>query len=238
MSGTSQSLNLSRSPPYLTALLAVALVAFWPSYLSLGISGSPNYVHWHAGTCVFWMLLLIVQPILISRRRMDMHRRIGKSSYVVAPALIVSVALLAHYRINAVSPNDYAIQTYILYLQISLGVVFGVFYALAIAYRHATPVHARFMVCTALTLIDPIMARIVPWIAPEIVPLSQWISFAVTDSIVIALIWMERRSSAGRGVFPIALAVLLLAQLPALFGFDRSESWQHFARWFASLPVT
>jgi hypothetical protein len=43
---------------------------------------------------------------------------------------------------------------------------------------------------------------------------------------------------AGRKIFPIALAILLLAQLPALFGIERTESWQQFTRWFAGLPLT
>ena len=237
MSGASQSLNLSRSPPYLTALLIIALAAFWPTYFALGFAGSPNYVYLHAGTSLLWMLMLIVQPTFITRRRMDLHRLVGKSSYVIAPVLIVSMVLLAHYRINAIAQKDYAIQTYILYLQISLAVVFALFYTLAIIYRHTTAVHARFMVCTALTLIDPIIARIVPLVSPEIIPLTQWISFALTDLVVVALIWMERRST-GRKIFPIALAILLLAQLPALLGFDRTESWQQFTRWFVGLPIT
>ena len=238
MSGASQPLNLSRSPPYLAALLLVALAAFWPSYLSLGFAGSPTYVHFHAGACVLWMLMLIAQPIFITRRRMDLHRFVGKSSYVIAPMLIVSMVVLANYRINLIAPNDYAIQTYILYLQLSLAAVFALFYGLAIAYRHTTAMHARFMVCTALTLIDPILARILPVIAPEMIAFAQWISFTITDLVVIALIWMERRSATGRKIFPLALVILLLAQLPALMGIDRTDSWQQFTRWFASLPIS
>jgi hypothetical protein len=238
MSGSGQSLNLSRSPPYFAALLLVALVAFWPSYLSLGISGNPGYVHLHAITSALWMLMLIVQPILISRRRVTLHRLVGKSSYVLAPTLIVSVVLLAHYRMNAVPADAYAIQTYILYLQISLGIVFAMFYVLAIAYRYTTVVHARFMVCTALTLIDPIFARIIGWVMPDMILFSQWISFGLTDLVLIGLIWLERESKAGRKIFPIALAIFILAQLPALLGFDRTDSWQQFARWFAALPIS
>jgi hypothetical protein len=238
MSGASQSLNFSRSPPYLLGLLIVAMAAFWPSYFALGLSGSHNYVHVHAATCLLWMAMLIAQPIFITRRRLDLHRLVGKSSYVIAPVLIVSMVLLAHYRINLIAPADYALQTYILFLQLSLAVVFAVFYALAIAYRHTTAVHARFMVCTALTLIDPILARVVPLVAPDMIPFTQWISFVLTDSVVIVLIWMERGSLTGRKVFPIALGILLTSQLPALLGFDRTEGWQQFARWFKDLQLT
>ena len=74
----------------------------------------------------------------------------------MAPLLVVSVVLLAHSRIQGISGEPYALQTYILYLQLSLALLFALSYGLAIWNRRSVARHSRFMVCTALTLVDPV----------------------------------------------------------------------------------
>ena len=66
----------------------------------------------------------------------------------------------------------------------------------------------------------------------------QWLTFGLTDLVLIVLIWMDRHSRSGRRVFPAMLVVFVLAQVPALFGLTNSAPWQAFARWFAALPLT
>ena len=60
----------------------------------------------------------------------------------------------------------------------------------------------------------------------------------MTDLALVALIWLERHSRAGRIVFPIMLVAFVLMQVPALFGLTDAPLWQAFARWFAALPLT
>ena len=61
-------LDFSRGGTYFAALLIVALVAFWPTYLSLGFGASSTFTHCHALTATLWMMLLIAQPVAIRRR--------------------------------------------------------------------------------------------------------------------------------------------------------------------------
>lgn len=63
----------------------------------------------------------------------------------------------------------------------------------------------------------------------------QWLTFALTDLVIVGLNWLERDSVGGRRVFPAMLPVFVLAQLPALLGFAGTSGWQAFARWFAGL---
>jgi hypothetical protein len=158
---------------------------------------------------------------------------------VLAPLVVVSIVLLAHSRIKGLSGEAYAIQTYILYLQVSLTVLFGLSYVLAIVKRHTVALHARFMVCTAFTLIDPIVIRLMFWMGSRTPTWNyQWVTFGLTDLVIVALIFLERPSTSGRKVFPIMLAVFVLAQIPALFGLTNTPVWQAFASWFAALPLT
>jgi hypothetical protein len=120
-----------------------------------------------------------------------------------------------------------------------LTVLFGVSYALAIYKRHTVALHARFMVCTAFTLIDPVVIRLMFWMGSRTPSWNyQWVTFGLTDLVIVALIVLERRSRTGRWVFPMTLAFFVLAQIPALFGLTNTEPWQAFARWFAALPLT
>jgi hypothetical protein len=185
--------------------------------------------------------MLAAQPTLVRMKRLALHRLLGAVSYLLAPLIVVSIALLAHSRIKGLTGEAYAVQTYILYLQVSLTVLFGLSYALAIYKRHTVALHARFMLCTAFTLIDPVVIRLMFWMGSRTPTWNyQWVTFGLTDLVILALIFMERRrgARAGRWVFPAALAVFVLAQAPALLGLTNTAPWQAFARWFQALPLT
>lgn len=227
-------LDLSRSWKYFAGFLLLAFVAFWPTYLSRPTESS-GYTHFHAAAASAWMALLILQSWAIGSKRVALHRLSGKASYVLAPLLVVGVLLLAHDRIRGLTGEAYAIQTYILYLQLSLASLFALSYALAIATRRSVARHSRFMTCTALTLVDPVLIRILFWIDPKPTWNYQWVTFGATDLVFLVLIWLERNNRAGRAVFPAMLALFVLVQLPALLGWWEGPLWQGFARWYASL---
>lgn len=233
-----RTFHLSKSGPWFAALLALAVFTFWPSYVSLPPSQSSPYTHFHALVATLWMLLLIAQPMLMRSGRMRLHRALGKAAWVIGPLFMVAVVLLAHHRITSAEGPAYAIQTYILWLQVSLGGLFALSWALAMYYRRATALHARFMICTGLTLIDPVVIRLVNWIGYDPTVNYQWFTFGLTDLVLLGLIGLERNAREGRWVFPLMLGVFALAQVPALFGLTEQAWWQAFAAWFAGLPLT
>ncbi|MSO21578.1 MAG: hypothetical protein EXQ56_14220 [Acidobacteria bacterium] len=231
-------LDFAQSGPYFAALLLVALVAFWPSYLSLGFGASSAYIHLHATTATLWILMLIAQPTLIRARRMDIHRILGRFSQGLAAVVLMSVVFLAHSRIKGLEGEAYGRQTYILYLQASIAFLFSLSYVMALVTRRSAALHARFMVCTGMTLLDPIVIRLMFWANPTPTWNYQWFTFGLTDSVFLALIFLERDRPTGRQVFPAILGVFMLMQVPALFGLTNTPLWQAFARWFAALPLT
>ena len=230
-------LDPAKSGPFFAGMLLIALISFWPSYLSK-IGAQSAYTHLHASLATCWILMLIAQPMLIGRRRRDWHRALGRISYGLAPAILVSMILLAHSRIVGIPPEAWPIRTYILYLQVSLILVFGFCYAMAVLTRKDQAVHARFMICTAFTLIDPILIRLCFWIGPHPTWNYQWLTFGVTDLVILALIFSERHAKRARWVFPAMLVVFVLSQLPAVLQWTGASSWQAFAHWFQALPLT
>lgn len=233
----SRPVDIARIWPYFALLLVIAILAFWPSYFGNGLLSQAGYTHFHAIAATVWMAMLIVQPWLIRKDNYTLHRKIGKASFVVAPVLMLSFVLLANYRIRIATPENYQIQTFILYLQVFLAVLFGICYILAIIYRDRTEIHARFMVCTGLTLIDPIFARILLFTMPVPIQYHQFITFGLTDLLFLVLIYSERKNTVGRWVFPLMLGVFVLLQIPAFFAMG-SPTWQAFAEWFRSIPLT
>lgn len=228
---------LAGSGPWFAAFFVVALVAFWPTYLSR-VSSLDAYTHAHALTAALWMLLLVAQPLAIRARNLALHRALGKASYALAPLIVTAMVLLAHHRIRGLDGKAFLEQTFTLYLQLSLAALWALCYGLAVAYRRATALHSRFMVCTALTLVDPVLIRFVMWVNPAVDWNFQWFTFGITDLVLIALIALERRAPSGCGVFPAMLAVFAIVQAPAVMETWRSAPWQAFASWFATLPIT
>jgi hypothetical protein len=235
MSSTSRTIDLARSGLCFAVLVALVPLAYWPTYLSKIFETTDDYVHLHAATAALWALLLIVQPLLIGLRRFTLHRIIGSASYVLGPLVVISMVLLAHSKVQG---RPFEAYTLILYLQLSLAAVFALSYALGILTRRRVALHARFMVCTGLTMIDPVCARVIMfWIYPVPLGKLQWITFGLTDLVLLALIWLERRRPTGRLVFPLMLVVFMVAQAPIVLA-TQTGAWRAFAEWFASLPLT
>ena len=182
--------------------------------------------------------MLIAQPMLIRRRRRNLHQSLGRVSYGLAPLVVISIVLLAHSRIAELAADAFPAQTYVLYLQTSLVALFAGSYGMAIRYRRDMALHARFMICTAFTLIDPVVIRLMGAMDLSIAWNRQWFTFGLTDAVILTLIWVDRDSRRGRWVLPMMLPVFVLSQLPALLGVTGTDWWQSFARWFAALPLT
>ncbi len=51
--------------------------------------------HVHGALMGAWVLLLLVQPILIHKKKFTTHRFLGRLSYAVAPCMIVSMIFIA-----------------------------------------------------------------------------------------------------------------------------------------------
>ena len=221
-------------------VLGLAALAFWPQYLSrLAGGGISGYVHFHAIVMTLWLGLLIVQPFLIRAERRRLHRALGALSYALAPAIVVAGILLAHAVVVRDGAADFADAGATLYLPLAMIALFAVTYGLAIAYRRTPAVHARFMICTSLGLVDPITGRVLGfYFAPLGNPLYyQVVSFGLTAAALSALIFAERRQRRARAVFPAMLGAAAIVY-GLWFTLAQSSAWLGFARWFRDLPLT
>jgi hypothetical protein len=110
--------------------------------------------HFHAILLVIWLLMLIVQPILIIKKKVALHRLIGKASYILMTLLVISIILI----INQEQTREKDLGVFAANL-VDFP-VFIVLYGFAIYYRKNSAYHARFMIMSILPLFSPVLARI------------------------------------------------------------------------------
>jgi hypothetical protein len=177
--------------------------------------------------------------VLIRTGRRGAHRALGKVSYLAAPLFLLSGLLLAHYRFSRMEEATFASEAYTLYLPLSVSLLFLVAYVLALVHRRKAALHGCFMLCTALLLVDPVVARA---LAFHVVQLPEFwhyqiITFAIELVILLALLRALPRRSAERRSFARFATMFGAVQL-LWFVAPRSAAWLSFAEWFRRLPLT
>lgn len=218
---------------YFSGLLALSIAAFWPTYFFPPKYETDWHIHLHGVAMFAYMMLLIAQAWLIRTQRQAIHRQLGKVSYALVPVMVVSTLLLAGYRLRQKIDVD---TIYFLYVQLSLIALLALSYGLAIARRHEPALHMRYMVCAALTLVDPIVARLLFFTLGVDFPQSQMFTYCLVDAILVALIWNDRRQGRPMRVYPVMLAVFIAVQAPTFFLY-KLPAWLGFAQWYARLPL-
>lgn len=231
---------------YFIALLALAVIAFWQPYFShvLGDFGDykadiSQYKHFHVIMAASWLALLITQPFLIRNNKRTLHRSLGKVSYVLAPLVCLTIILLAHSQIVTLAEQADARRHFILFIQLGFALFFAVLYGMAMFNRRTPSIHSRYMICTGILMIEPILVRVfkfnlssISWSVPY-----QFVTWPMVDLLLLALVISDRRQNAGGRVFQYALAVFVIFQALHLMITD-TRPWIEFAGWFASLPIT
>lgn len=217
-----------------SGMLIVAVFAFWKSYFKVFFT-SEGFVHFHFFVAIVWFALLLIQPLLIQTRRVMLHRTIGKVSVLIASLVVLSILLLAHHRISTSPEEYYQFRTYLLYLQLSLAFVFGFTFGLGLYFKKNRLVHARLMMATLLSFLDPIIARILMGYTPWLEAYTQWISYGVIMLTLIFLSANDLQDQRTKWVFPSLAFLYTILWIPLLTGLTELSFWQAFAAWFVNL---
>lgn len=229
-------LTLHTSGYWFAAFLVMTVVAFWPSYFGRLPARLDVLTHAHAALMTIWLGMLIAQPFLIRRNRRPIHRLIGRTSYALVPLIVVVWVLLTHLRAASMPDDVFERDGNFFYLPFVAAVLFVISWGLAIWRRRSPPLHARYMVGTALAAVDAVAARLLAFNFPPFAdPLTyQVIGFGVTNAVLIVL-WLI-----DRGPYRRAFLHLLLIFAPLhLFWFTGAQSaaWLEVVRWFRALPL-
>jgi len=170
-------------------LVAMVVAGFWPSYYGRLAAGAVPQVHpvVHLHGAVFsgWMLLLVAQVVLAARRRLDLHRALGRvgiayGGLVFVMGSIVTFVAPAHKVATGVWTRDEAAS--FLILPIGDMLLFGGLFAAAVRYRNRPEIHKRLIVLATLALVfaaagrmsgDSVALFLGIWIVPLVVALAH-----------------------------------------------------------------
>src|SRR5688572_15061612 len=189
-------------------LFPLAFIAFYSSYIGIIFQPMVPIIHIHFILMILWMGMLVVQPFLIRYKKLSLHRAVGKGSYLLVPLVLISGFLMirfSHYRdiANLRIDNQKGLNTFsdaeILQLAAEYRALafiwftwFLIFYILAIVNRRKPTVHARFMLATGLSLLGPIIDRILFQHAVFAKGLRiETVAFILADLVLLFMLWMD-----------------------------------------------
>ena len=232
---TVQPSSYTRSSAISTVILLILLWGFHRTYTVFfpAFEGFIFVQHFHGFMMLLWMFMLIVQPLLIARRKYGIHRIIGKSSLVVAPLVMLSIFFISkmvYYRnLEGRSPAD-------AYAEIALSIpslfIFAVLYGLAMSNRHRTYHHMRYMIGTGVMMLGPGIGRILGiWfgVPGPLVVTSTLIVVALVSLVFLVIDVVNKRD-----IKPYAVVASLMVLQSVLWEtryLELSQSvWRAFAQ--------
>lgn len=215
-------------------ILLISFAGFYKTYLIKfpNFEGFTSAHHFHGVVMLTWIFMLIAQPIFIKTKNLQLHRIVGKVSYLVFPLLVVSFFLVARAgylrNIQTISEADaLASMTNGIPDMIFISILYG----LGIYYKNKTSYHLRFFASIGLMILGPGLGRflIVFCGLPFVVAIPLMIG--LTSGV--ALIWMIIDIRSKKSFFPMA-TFLTIGILAMFIGANNhSNWWQSFAKWFA-----
>ena len=144
--------------------VVVAIAGFAPRSFAI-VSGTmpipPLVVHLHAAVMASWVTLLALQATFSLTGRMNLHRKWGLASLVIAPlVLTMLIAVTIVRQTDAHGTPAGPIVNNILFIQMRSIVLFPVFFVWALRTRRTDPqTHKRMMLLATLMLLDAAIAR-------------------------------------------------------------------------------
>ncbi len=155
-------------------LLAIVLLGFSPTFylraylatpdLPQGVGALPVYLNLHGVILTAWFLLFFAQTALVASHRVDIHRRLGVATAVLAAAVVV-IAMLVIVRAVPRSPAN-GIPAFALPLvvigDIAGLIQFSLLVAGGILFRRRPDTHKRLMLLASVSIVGPAIARL-PW---------------------------------------------------------------------------
>jgi hypothetical protein len=161
--------------------------------------------HVHGIIAFAWVLLLIVQPILISKKKNALHRKLGRLSYFVFTLLILSFIPQIIKIIRRGTMSD-------LFFPVADVCVLIPLYLLATYHRKNVAKHMRYMISSVLVFFGPTVGRIGPILLGWSPVLTQNIQYTLVYSILLGLIFYDRSLKKSQPYF-VAIIFFMMHQL-------------------------
>lgn len=192
-----------------------------------------NMIHIHGAFMMCWLVMLVIQPLLISTGRAEMHRTIGKLSYVLGPLVIITLFLIGKegywHGVRENAPMRESLATMVLDVRGFL--CFALFWSLAMINRKNSHVHMRYMIATGILAIGPGVGR-----GLMSVGVGFHSALTITDIIELAIpaICLAFDVSRKKDPKPWLTILIVMVISAILWQAKYSDAWQAFAAKYAA----
>jgi hypothetical protein len=224
-------------------LLPLTFFGFYPTYFSKLFTKLPSVFHVHAFFMLLWIIMVLVQPWLIFKKRTKIHKRIGRISYFLMPVVLFTAWLMIRHSYfnfmtdesakhatagKTIAAGELALDA-AEYMRI--GILYwlwlGIFYTLAIVNRKEVVSHATFMFAAILTLLGPTVDRIIiPIYVKNNWNIDFFIStFILIDVLLISLLIHQWRKQIAVKAVVLALSIYVVGQ-SVFYLFPRLYMWK------------
>ena len=217
--------------------LAITFVGFFKTFILPSVRGTfsaPAVIYVHGGLLFLWTTLLVMQTILIQKRRLKVHRLMGFLSLGLLPCVVIStmaVGVFVLKRDLALGGGQTAISS--LVGTFTSPLVFATLVIAGIAYRRRPEFHKRLMLLSMIAIIWPAFFRFRHYFPPVAHPEFVF-GFVLPDSmILIAMLWEKLTIGRIHVVYLTAGVALIAENLAEVYLFD-SSGWRVLASWLAS----
>ncbi|TDR16857.1 hypothetical protein [Marinicella litoralis] len=196
----------SKAHHLMFVLLAVTVIAFWPSYFAV-LSEAPLAHHIHGITATVWILLIALQSWLIHHGKRQQHRKAGLLIFIMVPLMTAAFALVTWLgAIKAVGQHPFYVEIGQALLTADVLLIFATALQiyLALKFRRNVHVHSALIISTLFGLLPPILSRLFSNHIPsmQITSLDSMYRFAyaiqlsilVTFLMALALALIYRKS--------------------------------------------
>ncbi|MEO7813967.1 MAG: hypothetical protein ABIR87_00810 [Sphingomicrobium sp.] len=175
--------------------MALVIVAGFSTQLAMGRSSfaSPPLVHAHAIVFMGWITLFVTQNALVSRRRIDLHRKLGwiGAGWVVAMVALGFAVTIAMVRRGQV-PFFFKPLQFLVFDPVTV-LTFAALTVAAIMMRKRTEWHRRLHFCGTAMLMGPGFGRLLP--LPLLAPWAFEATFVATMLFPLAGVIADARRS-------------------------------------------
>ncbi len=182
--------------------------------------------------------MLIGQSWFISRKKIDLHRKIGKASYVLAPLLVIGGLLMMQSMMAADGRMPFQLRLTLLFLD-AVSILLLVFmYTMAIANKKNTQIHARCMTATIFAILGPSLFRFMRIYVPgfENPGITLMANFFIIELIILALLIHDWRNGGLRYPYVVVMGLTIFKHV-MMRPIQEIGWWQSFGHWVASLSV-
>ena len=144
------------------AITVISIAGFYKTYFALfpAFQGLHAFTHIHLAVFLCWFVLLIWQPILIRQKKYELHRKIGRLTYFLAPLMFITILKMVAVNFPRNFANNQE-QAYAAATGAILGAMFFItYYLIAVFNKRNMRWHVAFILAASITILDAGLGRL------------------------------------------------------------------------------